>query len=84
MPRYSLPRCPRLTPHAPMSLQSYLAEYPRLLADPETPNLITSLKDRIVLARDSKRKLMLAGNGASTCMASHLVTDFSRQGRSVL
>ena len=63
-----------------MNLQSYLAEYPRLLADPETPNLITRLKDRIVLARDAGRKLMLAGNGASASIASHLATDFSKQG----
>jgi D-sedoheptulose 7-phosphate isomerase len=64
-----------------MNLQSYLAEYPRLLADPETPNLITRLKDRIALARDAGRKIMLAGNGASASIASHLATDFSKQGR---
>ena len=47
-----------------MNLQTYLAEYPRLLANPEIPGLITALKDRIAEARDSGRKLMLAGNGA--------------------
>jgi D-sedoheptulose 7-phosphate isomerase len=64
-----------------MNLQSYLAEYPRLLAGPEIPGLITRLKDRIAEARDSGRKLMLAGNGASASIASHLATDFSKQGR---
>ena len=64
-----------------MNLQSYLAEYPRLLADPEIPGLITRLKDRIAEARDSGRKLMLAGNGASASIASHLATDFSKQGK---
>jgi D-sedoheptulose 7-phosphate isomerase len=63
-----------------MNLQTYLAEYPRLLANPEIPGLITAIKDRIAEARDSGRKLMLAGNGASASIASHLATDFSKQG----
>ena len=63
-----------------MNLQAYLAEYPRLLANPEIPGLIIALKDRIAAARDSGRKLMLAGNGASASIASHLATDFSKQG----
>ena len=63
-----------------MNLTNYLAEYPRLLADPEIPGLITRLKDRIAEARDSGHKLMLAGNGASASIASHLATDFSKQG----
>ena len=63
-----------------MNIPSYLAEYPRLLADPELPGLITSLKDRILQARDTGHKLMLAGNGASASIASHLATDFSKQG----
>lgn len=64
-----------------MNLKSYLAEYPRLLADPEIPGLIARLKDRIAEARDAERKLMLAGNGASASIASHLATDFSKQGK---
>jgi D-sedoheptulose 7-phosphate isomerase len=63
-----------------MNLQSYLAEYPRLLANPEIPGLITRLKDRIAEARGAGRKLLLAGNGASASIASHLATDFSKQG----
>lgn len=63
-----------------MNLQDYLAEYPRLLASPEIPGLITRLKDRIAQARDAGRKLLLAGNGASASIASHLATDFSKQG----
>jgi len=64
-----------------MNLQSYLAEYPRLLADPAVPELITRLKSRIIEARDSGHKIMLAGNGASASIASHLATDFSKQGK---
>jgi D-sedoheptulose 7-phosphate isomerase len=64
-----------------MNLTNYLAEYPRLLADPEIPGLITRLKDRIAEASDTGHKLMLAGNGASASIASHLATDFSKQGK---
>ncbi|MEY3480531.1 MAG: hypothetical protein RIQ71_1306 [Verrucomicrobiota bacterium] len=64
-----------------MNLQTYLAEYPRLLADPSLPALITRLKDQIAQTRDAGRKLMLAGNGASASIASHLATDFSKQGK---
>ncbi|MFZ9938308.1 MAG: D-sedoheptulose-7-phosphate isomerase [Chthoniobacterales bacterium] len=63
-----------------MNLEAYLAEYPRLLASPEIPGLITKLKERIAGARDAGCKLMLAGNGASASIASHLATDFSKQG----
>ena len=64
-----------------MNLTEYLAEYPRLLADPAIPGLITRLKDRIAEARDAGRKLMLAGNGASASIANNLATDFSKQGK---
>ncbi len=64
-----------------MNVQSYLSEYTRLLADPEAPVLIAKLKTRIAEARAAGRKLMLAGNGASASIASHLATDFSKQGK---
>ncbi len=63
-----------------MNLASYLQEYQRLLANPAIPDLLIRLKDRIAEARDSGGKLMLAGNGASASIASHLATDFSKQG----
>lgn len=64
-----------------MNLHSYLAEYPRLLANPMIPRLLETFKARIVRARDTGHKLMLAGNGASASIASHLATDFSKQGK---
>jgi len=63
-----------------MNLTDYLAQYPRLLADPGLPARLTQLKERIVQARDAGGKLLLAGNGASASIASHLATDFSKQG----
>jgi D-sedoheptulose 7-phosphate isomerase len=63
-----------------MNIPSYLAEYQRLLANPEWEGLMNRFKDRVVEAREEGRKLMLAGNGASASIASHLATDFSKQG----
>jgi D-sedoheptulose 7-phosphate isomerase len=63
-----------------MNLENYLAEYPRLLASPEIPGLLTRFKERIAEVRSVGGKLMLAGNGASASIASHLATDFSKQG----
>jgi D-sedoheptulose 7-phosphate isomerase len=63
-----------------MNLTEYLAQYPPLLCDPAIPAQLTQFKDRIVQARDAGGKLLLAGNGASASIASHLATDFSKQG----
>lgn len=63
-----------------MNLPLYLAEYSRLLANPEVPALLHRLEERITTARAAGGKILLAGNGASASIASHLATDFSKQG----
>ena len=64
-----------------MNIKTYLSEYRRLLENPQWPPLMEKLKARIVEARDNGGKLMLAGNGASASIASHLATDFAKQGK---
>jgi D-sedoheptulose 7-phosphate isomerase len=64
-----------------MNIQSYLSEYERLLGNPRWPTLIEQFKSRIVEAGAVGGKLMLAGNGASASIASHLATDFAKQGK---
>ena len=64
-----------------MNLPSYLAEYRRLLDGPHWPALMEKFKARVLEAREAGGKLMLAGNGASASIASHLATDFSKQGK---
>ena len=64
-----------------MNIQSYLSEYTRLLENPRWPELMERLKARIVEVRAAGGKLMLAGNGASASIASHLATDFAKQGQ---
>lgn len=64
-----------------MNLASYLGEYHRLLSDPAIPELLERLKAQVDQTRKAGGKLLLAGNGASASIASHLATDFSKQGR---
>ena len=64
-----------------MNIKSYLAEYSRLLGNPQWPALMEKFKARVLVARDAGGKLMLAGNGASASIASHLATDFAKQGK---
>ena len=53
-----------------MNLPLYLAEYSRLLANPEVPALLHRLEERITTARAAGGKILLAGNGASASIAS--------------
>lgn len=64
-----------------MNIANYLSEYRRLLDGPQWPTLIENFKARVVEAREQGAKLMLAGNGASASIASHLATDFAKQGK---
>lgn len=64
-----------------MNIEVYLSEYRRLLENPVWPELMEAFRARVVQARDAGGKLMLAGNGASASIASHLATDFAKQGK---
>jgi len=63
-----------------MNIPAYLSEYRRLLDQPQWPALMEQFRARVVQAREAGGKLMLAGNGASASIASHLATDFAKQG----
>ena len=63
-----------------MDITAYLDEYRRLLEQPQWAVLMERFKHRVLEARAAGGKLMLAGNGASASIASHLATDFSKQG----
>jgi len=50
------------------------------LEQPQWAVLMERFKQRVLEARADGGKLMLAGNGASASIASHLATDFAKQG----
>ena len=66
---------------ARMNIPEYFSEYQRLLDQPQWPTLMEQFKARIVEAKGAGGKLLLAGNGASASIASHLATDFAKQGK---
>jgi D-sedoheptulose 7-phosphate isomerase len=61
-------------------LDTYIGSYRKILAGNDIfPDLLKA-KEIIVAAQADKKKLMLAGNGASASIASHLAVDFTKQG----
>jgi D-sedoheptulose 7-phosphate isomerase len=64
-----------------MNLKKYLTEYIHILDDDLILSKITFLTQQIADTRMKGGKLMLAGNGASASIASHLAADFSKQAR---
>jgi D-sedoheptulose 7-phosphate isomerase len=71
---------PMNSKNEPMNLDNYFSEYRRLLAPEGIGETMHALKVRIEQVRAEGRKLIFAGNGASASIASHLATDFSKQG----
>ncbi|MFC0408202.1 D-sedoheptulose-7-phosphate isomerase [Roseomonas elaeocarpi] len=62
-------------------LSDYYKRYTADAFDPRHfPNLI-AFRDLAIKLRDNKRKMMLAGNGASASFASHGAVDFTKQGK---
>lgn len=62
-----------------MNLTTYIGEYQKHLGSPDIPPLILGVAERIREAKGRGGKLLLAGNGASASISSHLAADFSKQ-----
>jgi D-sedoheptulose 7-phosphate isomerase len=64
-----------------MDVAAYFSQYRRLLDQSHWPALMECFQARVVEARAAGGKMMLAGNGASASIASHLATDFAKHGK---
>ena len=60
-------------------LEKYLARYQKILSATDVHADLIQAKNLLQTARAAGRKLMLAGNGASASIASHLAVDFTKQ-----
>jgi D-sedoheptulose 7-phosphate isomerase len=60
-------------------LDDYFKAYRSLLVEDDVFPLIAQARDLFVATRARGGKLMLAGNGASASIASHLAVDFTKQ-----
>ena len=63
-----------------INLEKYLGEYGRLVNTAGARKSVEALAAKIAETKKKGGKLMLAGNGASASIASHLATDFTKQG----
>lgn len=62
-----------------MNLERYFSDYSRHLSVEGNLLLLDALSERIREAKGRGGKLLLAGNGASASISSHLAADFSKQ-----
>lgn len=61
------------------NIENYLKNYGRLVNTEATRKGVRDLAERIAGTKKRGGKLILAGNGASASIASHLATDFTKQ-----
>lgn len=62
-------------------LQEYFDQYKEAIEKNDVHESLIAFHDLAVETRNSGRKLMFAGNGASASIASHGAVDFTKQGR---
>lgn len=62
-------------------LDSYFQQYRDLLVNDEVKARIAAFAGIATGVRDTKAKLMFAGNGASASISEHGAVDFTKQGR---
>jgi D-sedoheptulose 7-phosphate isomerase len=62
-----------------MKLENHFSEYRRHLSAPGISPLLEDFANRIRQTREQGGKILLAGNGASASISSHLAVDFSSQ-----
>jgi len=62
-----------------MNLENHFSEYRRHLSAPGISPLLEDFATRIRQTREQGGKILLAGNGASASISSHLAVDFSSQ-----
>ena len=60
-------------------IENYLLRYKKSLFDSDIHKQIIEVKNLLVSAKESKNKIMIAGNGGSAAMASHVSVDFTKQ-----
>lgn len=62
-----------------MNLPDYFSRYASLISQPEVNTALAGLAELMIRTGKAGGKLILAGNGASASISSHLATDFTKQ-----
>jgi len=61
-------------------LEDYMDRYRRASFDPEIYHALIQLKNLVSNTMLAGKKVMIAGNGGSAAIASHVAVDFTKQG----
>jgi len=61
-------------------LKDYFEQFERGVNSPGIFETIKELRDALAKVKDTNKKVILAGNGASASMASHYALDYTKQG----
>ena len=61
-------------------IKDYLARYNKSLFETDVSDQMIKMKKMLLEVKKSGRKVIIAGNGGSAAMASHVAVDFTKQG----
>jgi D-sedoheptulose 7-phosphate isomerase len=61
-------------------IKDYLDRYKKSLLDTDVSQQIVEMKEILLEVKKNGKKVIIAGNGGSAAMASHVTVDFTKQG----
>ena len=61
-------------------IKDYLDRYKRSLFETDVSQELIKMKEMLLNVKNKHKKVIIAGNGGSAAMASHVAVDFTKQG----
>ena len=61
-------------------IKDYLARYKNSLFETDVSQKLIKMKEMLLEVKKNGKKVIIAGNGGSAAMASHVAVDFTKQG----
>ena len=62
-------------------IEDYFEEYKKIFLYKNIPNQLLELKELLLKTKENKSKVIIAGNGGSSSIASHLSIDLTKQAK---
>ena len=62
-------------------ISNYLKIYQNLLIDNDISEKLIFLKNKLISISNENKKVIIAGNGASASISSHVAVDFTKQAK---
>ncbi len=61
-------------------IEGYLSRYKKSLFETDVSHELIKMKEILLKIKENGKKVIIAGNGGSAAMASHVAVDFTKQG----